>query len=32
MDVSLHPIESSSRSILHNLFSYYLYDMSEFMG
>ena len=32
MDVSLHPIKSSSRSILHNLFSYYLYDMSEFMG
>jgi predicted acetyltransferase len=32
MDVSLHPIKPSSRSIVHNLFAYYLYDMSEFMG
>ena len=32
MDVSLHPIASDARSVLHNLYSYYLYDMSEIMG
>ena len=32
MDVSLHPIAFDARSVLHNLYSYYLYDMSEIMG
>ncbi|CCN37702.1 putative Acyl-CoA N-acyltransferase [Vibrio nigripulchritudo SO65] len=32
MEVSLKQIEESSRHILENLFPYYIYDMSEFMG
>lgn len=32
MEVSLKRIGSDSRHILENLFPYYIYDMSEFMG
>ncbi|MBD8512874.1 GNAT family N-acetyltransferase [Photobacterium sp. CAU 1568] len=32
MEVSLKQIDLGSRNILENLFSYYVYDMSEFMG
>ncbi|MGF1903433.1 GNAT family N-acetyltransferase [Aliivibrio sifiae] len=32
MEVSLRQIGSDSRHILENLFHYYIYDMSEFMG
>ncbi|KKD01805.1 acetyltransferase [Photobacterium halotolerans] len=32
MEVSLKRISVDSRHILENLFSYYVYDMSEFMG
>ncbi|ANW26825.1 acetyltransferase [Vibrio coralliilyticus] len=32
MNVTLERIKQSERSTLENLFSYYVYDMSEFMG
>jgi len=32
MEVSLKRIGSDSRHVLENLFPYYIYDMSEFMG
>ncbi|MCG7585380.1 GNAT family N-acetyltransferase [Photobacterium sp. OFAV2-7] len=32
MEVSLREIEPQSRSVVENLFQYYVYDMSEFMG
>ena len=32
MEVSLKPIDSGSRHVLENLFTYYVYDMSEFIG
>ncbi|WP_413113350.1 GNAT family N-acetyltransferase [Thaumasiovibrio sp. DFM-14] len=32
MEVSLVKIEPKLRSVLENLFQYYVYDMSEFMG
>ena len=32
MRITLHPIPANQRVILENLFTYYVYDMSEFMG
>ncbi|WP_321969340.1 GNAT family N-acetyltransferase [Photobacterium angustum] len=32
MEVQLKQIEAESRHILENMFPYYVYDMSEFMG
>ncbi len=32
MDISLKQISSSARAILENLFTYYVYDMSEYTG
>ncbi|MBU2899327.1 GNAT family N-acetyltransferase [Vibrio hepatarius] len=32
MDIELREIRQSQQSVLENLFSYYVYDMTEFMG
>ncbi|MCY9846312.1 hypothetical protein [Vibrio caribbeanicus] len=32
MNINLKKIEVSSRYILENLFTYYIYDMSQYMG